>query len=407
MATLQDERSIRTTCGSLDSQIDVAMEALRCPPDDAPVATRVGGRTPPRRHLCNCAGSTRDAAAGRADQATCTRKPSPGCNRPDEYRGTILDRHPRPLFPRRHHRLDSRAGSRPGHPLRGQLFRLAGAEAKRLEQEAREDKSRQKTLERDWNGSAPAPRRVRPSRRPGSTPTEEMASQSEREKISRAQIVIPNGPRLGGRVIEVNGLKKGYGDRLLIRRPELCPAAPAHRRRDRPHGAGKSTSLPHADRAGNADEGTVGFGETVQLSYVDQIRDALDRTRPSGKRFRAGPDPSSWAMPRSHSRAYCVGLQLPRAATSEKKVGLLSGGERNRVHMAKLLKSGGNVLLLDEPTNDLDGRDLRALEDCVSSDFLGGCALYLADRSSSTAVHPHPRLRGDAACSEWFGGNFE
>jgi ATPase subunit of ABC transporter with duplicated ATPase domains len=212
MAQLQDEID-SSNLWDLDSQIDVAMEALRCPPDDAMPEEPLGRGTPPRGALQAAARSARHAAAGRADEPPRRRDHRLAAAAPDRLQGHLPDRHARPLFPRRHHRLDPRTGPRPRHSLRGQLFRWLEQKAKRLEQEAREDKSKQKTLQREleWIRAGAKARQAKQKARINAY--EELASQSERERVGKAQIVIPNGPRLGQKVIEIENLKKGYGDR--------------------------------------------------------------------------------------------------------------------------------------------------------------------------------------------------
>jgi len=404
MATLQDEID-SNNLWDLDSQIDVAMEALRCPPDDAPVATLSGGE---RRRVALCKLLLEAPEMLLLDEPT---------NHLDaetiawlqqhliEYRGTIL------IVTHDRYFLDDITGwileldRGRGIPYEGNYSAWLEQKAKRLEQEAREDKSRQKTLEREleWIRAGAKARQAKQKARINAY--EEMASQSEREKISRAQIVIPNGPRLGGRVIEVNGLKKGYGDRLLIE--DLSFALPPGGIVGviGPNGAGKSTLFRMLTGQETPDEGTVEFGETVQLSYVDQSRDALDANKTVWEEISGGAEIIKLGDAEINSRAYCGAFNF-KGGDQQKKVGLLSGGERNRVHMAKLLKSGGNVLLLDEPTNDLDVETLRALEDALE-DFAGCAVIISHDRFFLDRLCTHIlAFEGDAHV-EWFEGNFE
>ncbi|MCE8471570.1 ATP-binding cassette domain-containing protein, partial [Rhodovulum sulfidophilum] len=249
-----------------------------------------------------------------------------------------------------------------GIPYEGNYSSWLEQKAKRLAQEAREDKAKQKQLERelDWIRAGQKARQAKSKARIQAY--EEMAGQSEREKLSRAQIIIPNGPRLGGKVIEIEGLKKGFGDRLLIE--DLSFALPPGGIVGviGPNGAGKSTFFRMLTGQETPDEGTIEFGDTVKLSYVDQSRDALDPDKTVWEEVSDGLDIVVLGDAEVNSRAYCSSFNF-KGGDQQKKVGLLSGGERNRVHMAKLLKSGGNVLLLDEPTNDLDVETLQALED--------------------------------------------
>ena len=256
----------------------------------------------------------------------------------------------------------------------------------------------------NWNGSARAPRRARPSRKLRINAYEDLASQSEREKITRAQIVIPNGPRLGQKVIEIESLKKGYGDRLLIE--DLSFALPPGGIVGviGPNGAGKSTLFRMLTGQEEPDAGTLEYGDTVDLAYVDQSRDALSGDATVWEEISGGAEIIELGDAQMNSRAYCSAFNF-KGGDQQKKVGLLSGGERNRVHMAKLLKAGGNVLLLDEPTNDLDVETLRALEDALT-DF-AGCAVVIShDRYFLDRICTHILAFEGEAHVEWFEGAF-
>jgi ATPase subunit of ABC transporter with duplicated ATPase domains len=233
----------------------------------------------------------------------------------------------------------------------------------------------------------------------------ELAEQSEREKITRAQIVIPNGPRLGGKVIEVNGLKKAMGDKLLIEDLSFDLPPGGIVGVIGPNGAGKSTLFKMLTGQEQPDEGTVEYGDTVQLSYVDQSRDDLNADETVWEAISGGAELIQLGDAEVNSRAYCSSFNF-KGGDQQKKVGLLSGGERNRVHIARLLKSGGNVLLLDEPTNDLDVETLRALEDALTE--FAGCAVVIShDRFFLDRICTHIlAFEGDAHV-EWFQGNFE
>ncbi|MBF9058105.1 energy-dependent translational throttle protein EttA [Rhodobacterales bacterium HKCCSP123] len=404
MAQLQDEID-SLNLWDLDSQIDVAMEALRCPPDDAAVATLSGGE---RRRVALCKLLLEAPEMLLLDEPT---------NHLDaetiawlqqhliDYKGTIL------IVTHDRYFLDDITGwileldRGRGIPYEGNYSSWLEQKAKRLEQEAREDKSRQKTLEREleWIRAGAKARQAKQKARINAY--EELASQSEREKISRAQIVIPNGPRLGGKVIEVEGLKKGYGDRLLIE--DLSFALPPGGIVGviGPNGAGKSTLFRMLTGQETPDEGSVTFGDTVQLSYVDQSRDALDANKTVWEEISGGAEIIELGDASMNSRAYCSAFNF-KGGDQQKKVGLLSGGERNRVHMAKLLKSGGNVLLLDEPTNDLDVETLRALEDALE-DFAGCAVIISHDRFFLDRLCTHILAFEGEAHVEWFEGNFE
>ncbi|MHA7885873.1 energy-dependent translational throttle protein EttA [Roseicyclus sp.] len=403
MAQLQDEID-SLNLWDLDSQIDVAMEALRCPPDEAAVATLSGGE---RRRVALCKLLLEAPEMLLLDEPT---------NHLDaetiawlqqhliDYKGTIL------IVTHDRYFLDDITGwileldRGRGIPYEGNYSAWLEQKAKRLEQEAREDKSRQKTLEREleWIRAGAKARQAKQKARINAY--EELASQSEREKISRAQIVIPNGPRLGGKVIEVEGLKKGYGDRLLIE--DLSFALPPGGIVGviGPNGAGKSTLFRMLTGQEVPDEGSVEFGDTVQLSYVDQSRDALDANKTVWEEISGGAEIIELGDASMNSRAYCSAFNF-KGGDQQKKVGLLSGGERNRVHMAKLLKSGGNVLLLDEPTNDLDVETLRALEDALE-DFAGCAVIISHDRFFLDRLCTHILAFEGEAHVEWFEGDF-
>ncbi len=403
MAALQDEID-SNNLWDLDSQIDVAMEALRCPPDDAPVETLSGGE---RRRVALCKLLLEAPDMLLLDEPT---------NHLDaetiawlqqhliDYKGTIL------IVTHDRYFLDDITGwileldRGRGIPYEGNYSAWLEQKAKRLEQEAREDKSRQKTLEREleWIRQGAKARQAKQKARINAY--EDLASQSEREKLSRAQIVIPNGPRLGQKVIEVNNLKKGYGDRLLIE--DLTFALPPGGIVGviGPNGAGKSTLFRMLTGQEQPDDGTLEYGDTVDLSYVDQSRDALSPDATVWEEITGGAEIIELGDAQINSRAYCSTFNF-KGGDQQKKVGLLSGGERNRVHMAKLLKSGGNVLLLDEPTNDLDVETLRALEDALS-DFAGCAVIISHDRFFLDRLCTHILAFEGEAHVEWFEGDF-
>lgn len=234
---------------------------------------------------------------------------------------------------------------------------------------------------------------------------EEMANQSEREKVGRAQIIIPHGPRLGGKVIEVENLSKAMGDKLLIEDLSFSIPPGAIVGVIGPNGAGKSTLFSMFTGQNQPDGGEISFGDTVKLAFVDQSRDSLRADATVWEEISGGAELIKLGDAEINSRAYCGAFNF-KGGDQQKKVGLLSGGERNRVHMAKLLKSGGNVLLLDEPTNDLDVETLRALEDALV-DF-AGCAVVIShDRFFLDRICTHILAFEGEAHVEWFEGNFE
>ncbi|KAA9010061.1 energy-dependent translational throttle protein EttA [Histidinibacterium aquaticum] len=404
MATLQDEIDSQNLW-DLDAQIDVAMEALRCPPDDASVADLSGGE---RRRVALCKLLLEapdmlllDEPTNHLDAETIAWLQ----NHLIEYKGTCL------IVTHDRYFLDSITGwileldRGRGIPYEGNYSAWLEQKAKRLEQEAREDKAKQRTLSREleWMRQGQKARQAKSKARISAY--EEMASQSEREKIGKAQIIIPNGQRLGGKVIEVEGLKKAMGDKLLIEDLSFSLPPGGIVGVIGPNGAGKSTLFKMLTGQEVPDEGTIDWGETVELSYVDQSRDALDPDKTVWEEISGGGEVIQLGDAQMNSRAYCGAFNF-KGGDQQKKVGLLSGGERNRVHMAKLLKSGGNVLLLDEPTNDLDVETLRALEDALV-DF-AGCAVVIShDRFFLDRICTHILAFEGEAHVEWFQGNFE
>jgi ATP-binding cassette ChvD family protein len=404
MAQLQDQIDSENLW-DLDSQIDVAMEALRCPPDDADVTTLSGGE---KRRVALCKLLLEAPEMLLLDEPT---------NHLDaetiawlqqhliDYKGTIL------IVTHDRYFLDDITGwileldRGRGIPYEGNYSAWLEQKAKRLAQEAREDKAKQKTLEREleWMRQGAKARQAKSKARIQAY--EEMAGQSEREKITRAQIVIPNGPRLGGKVIEVEGLKKAMGDKLLVEDLSFSLPPGGIVGVIGPNGAGKSTLFKMLTGEETPDAGTIEYGDTVDLSYVDQSRDDLKGDDTVWEAITGGAEIIQLGDAQVNSRAYCSSFNF-KGGDQQKKVGLLSGGERNRVHMARLLKEGGNVLLLDEPTNDLDVETLRALEDALV-DF-AGCAVVIShDRFFLDRICTHILAFEGEAHVEWFQGNFE
>jgi ATP-binding cassette ChvD family protein len=405
MAQLQDQIDSENLW-DLDAQVDVSMEALRCPPDDADVSTLSGGE---RRRVALCKLLLEAPDMLLLDEPT---------NHLDaetiawlqqhliEYKGTIL------IVTHDRYFLDDITGwileldRGRGIPYEGNYSAWLEQKAKRLEQEAREDKSRQKTLQREleWMRQGAKARQAKQKARINAY--EELAGQSERERISNAQIVIPRGPRLGSKVIEVEGLKKAMGDKLLIEDLSFSLPPGGIVGVIGPNGAGKSTLFKMLTGQEQPDAGSVEFGDTVELAYVDQSRDALDPDKTVWEEISGGAEVIDLGDAQMNSRAYCGAFNF-KGGDQQKKVGLLSGGERNRVHMAKLLKSGGNVILLDEPTNDLDVETLRALEDDALTNF-AGCAVVIShDRFFLDRICTHILAFEGEAHVEWFEGNFE
>ena len=404
MARLQDEIDSQNLW-DLDAQVDVSMEALRCPPDDASIESLSGGEA---RRVALCRLLLEQPEMLLLDEPT---------NHLDaetiawlqqhliDYPGTIL------IVTHDRYFLDDitswilELDRGRGIPYEGNYSAWLEQKAKRLEREAKEDKSKQKTLEREleWMRQSPKARQAKQKARINSY--NELAETSEREKVGRAQIVIPNGPRLGNKVIEVNNLSKHMGDKQLVE--DLSFALPPGGIVGviGPNGAGKTTLFKMLTGQEKPDEGTVEYGETVKLSYVDQSRDDLNPDENVWEAIADGQDIIKLGDAEVNARAYCSSFNF-KGGDQQKKVSLLSGGERNRVHMARLLKEGGNVLLLDEPTNDLDVETLRALEDALV-DF-AGCAVVIShDRFFLDRICTHMlAFEGDAHV-EWFEGNFE
>ncbi|MEQ9258140.1 MAG: energy-dependent translational throttle protein EttA [Roseovarius sp.] len=404
MAALQDEIDSQNLW-DLDSQIDVSMEALRCPPDDADVTSLSGGE---KRRVALCKLLLEapdmlllDEPTNHLDAETIAWHQQHLI----DYTGTIL------IVTHDRYFLDDITGwileldRGRGIPYEGNYSAWLEQKAKRLAQEAREDKSRQKTLEREleWMRQGQKARQAKQKARINAY--NDLANQSEREKISRAQIVIPNGPRLGSKVIEVDGLKKAMGDKLLIENLTFSLPPGGIVGVIGPNGAGKSTLFKMLTGQETPDAGRIEYGDTVELSYVDQSRDDLKAGDTVWEAITGGAEVIELGDAQVNSRAYCSAFNF-KGGDQQKKVSLLSGGERNRVHMARLLKEGGNVLLLDEPTNDLDVETLRALEDALV-DF-AGCAVVIShDRFFLDRICTHILAFEGEAHVEWFEGNFE
>jgi len=403
MAALQDQIDAENLW-DLDSQIDVSMEALRCPADDADVTTLSGGEAR-RVALCKLLLEAPemlllDEPTNHLDAETIAWLQQHLM----DYKGTIL------IVTHDRYFLDNitswilELDRGKGIPYEGNYSDWIDQKAKRLEQEAREDKSKQKTLSREleWMRQGAKARQAKSKARINAY--NEMADSSERERLTRAQIVIPNGPRLGSKVLEVEGLSKAMGDKLLIENLEFSLPPGGIVGVIGPNGAGKSTLFKMITGNEQPDTGSITLGNTVDLSYVDQSRDDLKSDDNVWQAISGGAEIIKLGDAEVNSRAYCGAFNF-KGGDQQKKVGLLSGGERNRVHMARLLKEGGNVLLLDEPTNDLDVETLRALEDALV-DF-AGCAVVIShDRFFLDRICTHILAFEGNAHIEWFEGGF-
>ena len=403
-AKLQDDMD-RLNLWDLEQQVEMAMEALGCPPKEADVENLSGGE---RRRVALCQLLLRQPDLLLLDEPT---------NHLDAETTAWLEKHlrdyPGSVLIITHDRyfLDNVTGwileldRGRGIPYEGNYTKYLDAKAKRLIQEGREDDSRQKAIwrEREWIGSSPKARQAKSKARIKAY--EELLDKADQRKPTDTQIVIPPGERLGQVVIEAEALNKGYGDTLLIENLEFRLPPGGIVGVIGPNGAGKTTLFRMITGQETPDSGAIRVGETVKLGYVDQSRDALDPTKTVWEEVSGGAEIIKLGKHEVNSRAYCASFNF-RGGDQQQKVGNLSGGQRNRVHLAKMLKNGGNVLLLDEPTNDLDTETLAALEDALEN--YAGCAVIIShDRMFLDRLATHMlAFEGDSHV-EWFEGNFE
>ena len=403
MTKLQDEIEAKGLW-DLDSQVEQAMDALGCPPDDADVSTLSGGE---RRRVALCRLLLEKPELLLLDEPT---------NHLDAETVNWLEGHlrayPGAILIVTHDRyfLDNVTGwileldRGRGIPYEGNYSSWLKQKQKRLEQEGREDAARQRALaeESEWISASPKARQAKSKARIQAY--EELVKKSNEKAPTTAQIIIPIAERLGQNVIDFIGLSKGYGDRLLI--DDLSFKLPPGGIVGviGPNGAGKTTLFRMITGQEKPDSGTIKIGESVQLGYVDQSRDALDAKKTVWEEISGGNDIITLAKREMNSRAYCGAFNF-KGADQQKKVGMLSGGERNRVHLAKMLKSGANLLLLDEPTNDLDVDTLRALEEALL-DFAGCAVIISHDRFFLDRIATHMLAFEDESHVEWFEGNF-
>ena len=403
MTSLQ-EKIDTADAWDIDSKIQMAMEALRCPQETALVESLSGGEIR-RVAICQLLLSKpdmilMDEPTNHLDAETVAWLQNylinfPGC--------VILVTHDRYF-------LDDITGwileldRGRGIPYQGNYSAWIEQKAKRMEQESRENKARQRTLqsELEWVRSGVKARQAKSKSR--IQRYEELASQAEREKVSTAQIKIPPGPRLGGVVLEVDNLSKGFGDNLLIEDLSFRLPPGGIVGVIGPNGAGKSTLFKMIIGQEEPDGGKLNLGETVKLGYVDQSRDKLTASKTVWEEVSDGLDVIDLGGVEVHSRAYLGAFNF-KGTDQQKKVGLISGGERNRVHLAKMLRTGANLLLLDEPTNDLDVETLQALEEGL--DGFPGCAVIIShDRWFLDRMATHIlAFEGDSHV-EWFEGSF-
>jgi energy-dependent translational throttle protein EttA len=390
---------------TLDNQLEIAMEALRCPPGDWPVENLSGGE---RRRIALCRLLLEKPEVLLLDEPT---------NHLDaesvqwleqhliNYAGNVI------LVTHDRYFLDNVVGwvleidRGRGIPFEGNYSSWLEGQAKRLDQESREDQSRQKAIQEElkWIRQSPKARQTKSKARIRAF--DELVERQADRRPGAAQILIQIPERLGGKVIEINGVSKAYGDKLLFEDLSFTLPPGGIVGVIGPNGAGKSTLFRLITGQEQPDTGSVDIGPTVKLGYVDQSRDALDPNKNVWEEVSGGNERFYFGKHEVNTRAY-VGAFNFKGTDQQKKVGQLSGGERNRVHMAKMLAAGGNVLLLDEPTNDLDVETLRALEEALEE--FAGCAVVIShDRFFLDRLATHIlAFEGDSHV-EWFEGNFE
>ena len=404
MTRLQDEIESKGLW-DLDSKVDLAMDALRCPSDEADVVKLSGGE---RRRVALCRLLLEQPELLLLDEPT---------NHLDAELVMWLEGHlrnyPGAILIVTHDRyfLDNVTGwileldRGRGIPYEGNYSAWLAQKQKRLQQEGREEEARQRTLAREQEWIAASPRARQAKSKARYERYEELLKKAGEKQTQTAQIVIPVAERLGQNVIDFEHLRKGFGDNLLI--DDLTFKLPAGGIVGviGPNGAGKTTLFRMITAQDKPDSGTIEIGESVQLGYVDQSRDTLDGKKTVWEEISGGLDQLQLGKREVNSRAYCAAFNF-KGADQQKKVGQLSGGERNRVHLAKMLKSGANVLLLDEPTNDLDVDTLRALEEALE-DFAGCAVIISHDRWFLDRIATHiVAFEGDSHV-EWFEGNFQ
>jgi ATP-binding cassette ChvD family protein len=404
MTKLQDEIEA-AGLWDLDSKVDQAMDALRCPPDESDVTKLSGGE---RRRVALCKLLLDQPDLLLLDEPT---------NHLDAESVSWLEGHlrnyPGAILIVTHDRyfldnvtswiLELDRGK--GIPYEGNYTAWLSQKQKRLAQEGREDVAHQRTLEREkeWIAASPKARQAKSKAR--YQRYEELLKQASEKQTQTAQITIPVAERLGQNVVDFEGLTKGFGDRLLI--DDLTFKLPPGGIVGviGPNGAGKTTLFRMITQQETPDKGTITVGESVHLGYVDQSRDSLDGKKSVWEEISGGNELILLGKREVNSRGYCSSFNF-KGADQQKKVGSLSGGERNRVHLAKMLKSGANVLLLDEPTNDLDVDTLRALEEALE-DFAGCAVIISHDRWFLDRIATHILSFEGESHVEWFEGNFQ
>jgi sulfate-transporting ATPase len=402
--TAVQEKLDKMDAWTLDNRLEIAMDALRCPPEDMLVSVISGGE---RRRVALCRLLLTEPDILLLDEPT---------NHLDaesvawleqhlkQYKGTVIavthDRYFLDNVAEWILELDRGYGI----PWRGNYSSWLEQKKDRLEHEEKSETKRQKTLEREleWIHMSPKARQAKGKARV--TAYENLLSQEYERRRENLEIYIPPGPRLGKRVIELTGVTKGYGDKLLVDNLNLSVPPGSIVGVIGPNGAGKTTLLKLITGQVQPDRGKISLGETVQLAYVDQARDMLDNDKTVWEEISGGEENLLLGSRRMNSRAYVASFNF-HGTDQQKKVGVLSGGERNRVHLAKMLTQGANVILLDEPTNDLDVNTLRSLEEAI--DNFAGCAIIVShDRWFLDRVATHIlAFEGDSQIF-WFDGNY-
>ncbi len=404
MAALQDQIDAQNLW-DLDSRIEQAMDALRCPPPDAAVANLSGGE---KRRVALCRLLLEapdilllDEPTNHLDAETVAWLQ----HHLTAFAGTVI------LVTHDRYFLDQITGwileldRGQGIPYEGNYSNWLEQKHKRMEQEARDDAGKQRVIakELEWIRQSPSARRAKSKARINAY--DDLVRNSGKDGVNHAQITIPSGPRLGSLVLEAQHLNKGFDDKLLIEDLTFKLPPGGIVGVIGPNGAGKTTLFNMFTNSETPDSGTLKIGDAVQMGYVDQSRDSLDDAKNVWEEVSGGLDILELGGREVNSRAYVSAFNF-KGGDQQKKVGLLSGGERNRVHLAKMLKGGANLLLLDEPTNDLDVETLRALEEGLEA--FSGCAVIIShDRWFLDRIATHIlAFEGDSHV-EWFEGNYD